>query len=361
MSSFPPAAQFDPKRSGVKNNTWKPFYNEVERFSNIYGFSIGLGGLFGHAFKTTMLDELVHYNGVVMHDGVHKGSNRVLHHRWMECADHDDKIDMRMWHGRWHQIKRVVKKCNNDGVPKQGQDGYDPACKYDMLWEVLFANVNAISKHAELDLCSDKITWGHGGFGEAGSGLVGRIMGKPGISKGKQIETISDMNHIPPWMHVHHHKLHTKPPGWTTQGPSEVRNIMEMIISMVEGQKPSHRQHHIYCHKPHSMWDNYFSGDKIFSWLGENGFGSTMTCCRDHLPKDTPAENSHKKKTCSNSHPKAACFHQSIVAMQNFMPEGEKKGYQCIHVSFQSTSSCNLSTVNALNECSMFLYVFTKE
>jgi hypothetical protein len=63
----------------------------------------------------------------------------------MECADHGDKIDQSMRHGRWLRIKRVVKLCNNDGVPKRGKDGYDPAYKYDMLWEVIFANVNATS------------------------------------------------------------------------------------------------------------------------------------------------------------------------------------------------------------------------
>jgi hypothetical protein len=51
----------------------------------------------------------------------------------MECADQDNEIDQSMLHGRWLQIKRVAKLCNNDGVPNWGQDGYDPAYKYDML------------------------------------------------------------------------------------------------------------------------------------------------------------------------------------------------------------------------------------
>jgi hypothetical protein len=345
----------DPKRSGIQDDPRKPFYSEVERFSNIYAFGIGLGGSYGHTFKTITLDELVRYDGVVVRDGVRGGSNGALHRRWMECADHDDEIDQSMRHGRWLQIKRVVKLCNNDGVPKRGEEGYDPAYKYDMLWEALFANVNAITKHAELDLCGDETTWGHGGFGEAGSGLVGRIMGKPGISKGGQIVMISDVNRIRPRAYVHRHKLHTKPPGWTTQGPSEVRKIMEMITPMVVGEETSGGQRQIYRRKPHGTWDNFFSGEVIMKWLGENGFGTTMTCRRDRLPRDIPAENLHKKKTSSDSRPKAARFHQPIVAVQNVAPDGENEGYQRIHVSFQSTSSCNLSTVNALNECSMFI------
>ena len=56
--------------------------------------------------------------------------------------------------------------------------------------------MNCISKHAESDQCGDEMSWGHGGFGEAGSDLVGRIMGKPGVSKGEHIFMISDMNRM---------------------------------------------------------------------------------------------------------------------------------------------------------------------
>jgi hypothetical protein len=118
----------DPKCSGIKDDARKPFYSEVERFSNIYAFSIGLGGSYGHTFKTITLDELVRFDGVVvMRDGVGGGSNGALYRRWMECADHNDEIDQSMRHGRWLQIKRVMKLCNNDGVPKRGQEGYDLA------------------------------------------------------------------------------------------------------------------------------------------------------------------------------------------------------------------------------------------
>jgi hypothetical protein len=212
-------------------------------------------------------------------------------------ADHDDEIDQSMRHGRWLQIKRVVKLCNNQAAPKQGVEGYDPAYKYNMLWYVLFANVNAISKHAELDLCADKTTWGHGGFGEAGTGLVGRSLGKPRIPKGGQIVMVSNVNQIRPGAYIHRHKLHAKPPGWTTRGPSEVRKIMEMITPMIEGQEPEYGgQRQIYEQKPHSTWDNHFSGDIICNWMGENGFGCTMTCSRDRLLKISRGSTSTRRR-----------------------------------------------------------------
>jgi hypothetical protein len=52
----------------------------------------------------------------------------------------------------------------------------------------------------------------------------------------------------------------------------------------------------IFREKPHSTWDNYFSGDMILNWLGENGFSSTMTCRRDRLPAEIPGHFLHKGK-----------------------------------------------------------------
>jgi hypothetical protein len=89
--------------------------------------------------------------------------------------------------------------------------------------------------------------------------------------------------------------------------------------------------------------------------IGWDGFGCTMTCCQDSLPKDILGENFHKKKTTSDARAKVARLHQPICALTTVMPEGDKEGYERVHVSFQSTSSCDLSTVNALNECSMFI------
>jgi hypothetical protein len=80
-----------------------------------------------------------------------------------------------------------------------------------------------------------------------------------------------------------------------------------------------------------------------------------MTCHQDHLLKDIPAENFHKKKTSSGLCPKGGPFHQPACAVKTIMPKGDNKGYEPMHVSFQSTSSCNLSAVNALNEGSIFI------
>jgi hypothetical protein len=130
-----------------------------------------------------------------------------------------------------------------------------------------------------------------------------------------QIVMISDVNRIQPRAYdVHRHKVNRKPPGWTTQGPSKVRKIMEMITPMVK----------IYQQKPHSTWDNFFSGERICSWLGENVFGCNHDLSpKDLLTKDILGENFHKKKTSSVLRPKVARFHHLICAMKSVMPEGD--------------------------------------
>ena len=131
-------------------------------------------------------------------------------------------------------------------------------------------------------------------------------MRKPGITKGGQMVIISDVNRIRPRAYMHRHKLHDKPTGWSAMGPLEARRMMEYINPLVIGE-PTDGRRQIFREKPHSTWDNYFSGDQILTWLGENGFGATMTCRRDRLPAGILSDYLHKKKTDSNARPNALC------------------------------------------------------
>ena len=40
----------DFERSGIRCDTRKVYYCELENFSNIYGMKLGLGGAYGHKF-----------------------------------------------------------------------------------------------------------------------------------------------------------------------------------------------------------------------------------------------------------------------------------------------------------------------
>ena len=98
----------DPQRSGIRGDPRAPFYSIVEKFCNKYCADLGLGGAYGHSFKQVKLDELVHFDGVVIRDGVRGGSNGAIYRRWIpECCDYDVAVTKSMCHTRWLQIKRV--------------------------------------------------------------------------------------------------------------------------------------------------------------------------------------------------------------------------------------------------------------
>jgi hypothetical protein len=70
---------------------------------------------------------------------------------------------------------------------KKGDAGYEPAYKYNMIFDVIISNVNYLTKEAALDMCGDETTYAHEGYGEADLGLVRLIMmGKPGVTHGRQ-------------------------------------------------------------------------------------------------------------------------------------------------------------------------------
>ena len=127
---------------------------------------------------------------------------------------------------------------------------------------------------------------------------------------------------------------------------------------MVEGSQSKEKK--IFSQKPHSIWDNYFSGNAIFDWIGQNGFSCTMSCRRDRFPKDIPKQYLQVKKTDASRRPKVARFQHPIVAVkiQKCSPNFDDT-YERAHISFQTTSSCNIATVNALNQCNFS--VRTKE
>ena len=56
--------------SGIRGDPRKAYYYKVEKFSNIYGMQLGLGGAYGYKFLNIYMDELIRLYGLVQHDGV---------------------------------------------------------------------------------------------------------------------------------------------------------------------------------------------------------------------------------------------------------------------------------------------------
>lgn len=176
--------------------------------------------------------------------------------------------------------------------------------------------------------------------------------GKPGVTKGGQLAMSSDASRCRPRTYKHRHSDYERPIGFTAQGPNEVRMLAGDLAAMVSKADGDGK---IFREPPHLCCDNFFSGDAIMDHLGSIGFGATMTCRRDRLPKGVPKHYWHHLRTGSDKVSKAARFIPPITAVKTTYAEGGKLGYTRAHVSFQSTGPTNISTVNALNSNSLFV------
>ena len=82
--------------------------------------------------------------------------------------------------------------------------------------------------------------------------------------------------------------------------------------------------------------------------MRKNGFVDAISCLQDCLTSNIPSQCFHKLKTLYKQRSKKARFLHPDVAVKETHTQGGKPAYQLAHVSFQSTSSCNISTVNSL-------------
>jgi hypothetical protein len=74
----------------------------VERWTQKYATSIGLGGSYGHSFKKVMLGELFRFDSVVICDGVHDGTDGAIYRHWREGETAFDKeVAKSISHTRW--------------------------------------------------------------------------------------------------------------------------------------------------------------------------------------------------------------------------------------------------------------------
>lgn len=345
----------DIKRSGIDDDPRTSYYSQVANFTNGYAGQIGLQSGYGHHFKSTNPPELIHFDGVLFHDGVLGGSNGAIYRRFDKSnVMYSREVSQALTLTRFHEIKRTIKLCNNDASPKRGEVDYNPAYKYALIYDAIVHNVNAITEKAEDDLVVDESTWGHSGYGESGTGLTGRLYGKK-VPKGGQVVIIMDCSRFRPRAILHRNKIYKElypeeKRGWSANGPFEFKYLCDRVHEMVDGTDGISKK--IFRVKPCITGDNYFQNCKVAEYIGEKQMGAVFTSSRNCLPKEIKPEYLQKERTDAKNRPaKIARFSQPIIAVKD---DNEKK-FQRVHVSFQSTSSCNISTVNALNEVYNFV------
>lgn len=334
----------------VPNDPRKSYYTNVSCWTNSYACEeLGiLGGGYGHEFKATSPAECLQWDGSIIMDGVLGGSKGAFLRRFDTRKGnqmYSEQITSSFTKSRWLELKRCYKLCNNLTAKKKGTPDYEPAYKFDYIFDVICHNTNAMTLFAELDLCMDETSYAFNGWGEAGTGLIGLVMGKPNITRGGQACLISDVHRVRPRAYLHRHKLHTK--HYNCAGPNELRLIWERMQPLF--QVSTYRTRGLFRQKPHITCDNFFSGDDIIGYACEQGFGLTMTCRRDRLPKGVPGKHLCKLKTPVNKRSRASRWMHPIFCLKR-----HQNGSLIQLTTFQSTSSCNLIHVNGVNSNTMY-------
>jgi len=339
------------------------YYSEVEKFTQSYATSPGLGGSYGHDFNHPQIADLVHFDSIVIRDGVLGGSDGAIHLRWKDgdalfCRE----IQETMSYTRFLQLKRTYKLNDNNKPQPVGAPRVDPAEKFDLLYKTIVHNTNILSATADLDQCVDETIFGHGGYGPAGSGLMKSLIGKK-VIKGGQTVLCADVGRNRVRAYTHRHKCHDVPQGWTREGPREIRRIAECLMPKVRQDDANeedddgrdggflfrNRQRILFSEWPHITCDNYFGDERIDDWLGASGFGFLHTTRRDCLPSGVPVWAFHKQSVNPKDlRSRVARFNRPITAVKT------SPTFTKAHVSFQSTGPTNITCVNSLNKNGLY-------
>ena len=81
----------DPTKSGIENDPRVGYYDTVTNYSNLYRCQKGIGSTYGHTIKEAVMPEYVHFDGVLVRDGVLGGGDGALYRRWQKDSSGFDR------------------------------------------------------------------------------------------------------------------------------------------------------------------------------------------------------------------------------------------------------------------------------
>ena len=398
-----------PSDSDIANDHRIPYFSNAAIFSNIYANKMGLGIGIGHDWKSVSIEEMVRWTAVPIRHGALEGSPGMLRFRWKDGDARGSKeIQDGITHARYLQIKQNFKLNDNaDEIPR-GKEGYDPCAKFDYIIKCLVHNMNYCTGKADEDQTFDETTWGFAGYSaEAGGRLKNKPVSKGGFisyassypylflvlinltimmssflnQQGGQTTISIDIHRRYPRAYIHRHSLQTtrtRPPGFGQQGPSEVIHLVTELSKMIEGYKDDDgkpaavdvrnlagrlagREFYsvpvkiLFKKPPHITADNHFSGDHVMDYIGQKGFGITVTCRRDRLPAGLKPYLHHEKKDSTDARAKVMRYQNPICCIKQVATSGLGEAYTKTLVSFQSTGSTNIAGVNNLPSLSLYV------
>ena len=88
---------------------------------------------------------------------------------------------------RFLKIKRTPKLKNNQNTSKKVESGYNIALNHDLVFDFIVYHCIQLNKFADIDIIGGETPYDHVGYGKAGTKLVSRIMGNPGVIRGLQV------------------------------------------------------------------------------------------------------------------------------------------------------------------------------
>ena len=122
------------------------------------------------------------------------------------------------------------------------------------------------------------------------------------------------------------------PSGWTKQGPFEAKSMIDELLLKVEDDSDDEDESKIFKSPPHITFDNYFCDDVVLDYMGQRGFGATMTNRRDRLPQGIPGMYLCKEKTeAKTQRSRVARFNNPITLVKEVAADGDKKAYRRVH------------------------------
>ena len=91
------------------------YYSEKSKWTNVYAAELGLmGSGYGHKFEPVNPTQLLKWDGIIVQDGVHGGSNGAILRRTdlrEGNTAYDKHIVDAFTKSRWLEIKRCIKNC----------------------------------------------------------------------------------------------------------------------------------------------------------------------------------------------------------------------------------------------------------
>jgi hypothetical protein len=133
-----------------------------------------------------------------------------------------------------------------------------------------------------------------------------------------------------------------------TNEPENRDELVRTMKNFIDGRVYTVPIKKIYLKGLHITADNHFSGENVMSFMGEIGFGMTVTCCCNQYPPGLKCYFNHDKVPLTNKRMRVVGFEHPIFAVNRVHATHDKKPYTRTFVSFQSMGATNVNNLLSL-------------